>query len=203
MIFRQKNIAMKNNVQIILQELQQSASSVDCGKLNALAADIASVRKRGNKVYCIAAGRMLFVAQTLVMRLNQMGIKANCSSDTYVEPIADGDLIIAISSSGSTRGVVDFSSRAREKFNVLIWMIGCNPRSPLCRLADNALLFRPAGSTRALAETEKLSPVPSVQPMSSLNEQTAFLCLDALILELMETLQITNDFMNKRHFNLE
>ena len=146
---------------------------------------------------------MLFVAQTLVMRLNQMGIKANCSSDTYVEPIADGDLIIAISSSGSTHGVVDFSRRARKKFNVLIWMIGCNPESALCRLADNALLFRPAGSTRALTETEKLAPVSSIQPMSSLNEQTAFLCLDALILELMEKMQITNDFMNKRHFNLE
>ena len=194
---------MKNNLQIILQELQQSVNSVDCCRLTALAADIASVRCRGKKIYCIAAGRMLFVAQTLVMRLNQMGIKANCSSDTYVEPIADGDLIIAISSSGNTRSVVDFAGRAREKFKLLIWMIGCNPESALCRLADNSLLFRPAGSTRALAETEKLSPVPSVQPMSSLNEQTAFLCLDALILELMEMLQITNDTMNKRHFNLE
>lgn len=194
---------MKNNLLIILQELQQSASSVNCCKVTALAADIATVRERGNKVYCIAAGRMLFVAQTLVMRLNQMGIKANCSSDTYVEPITDGDLIIAISSSGNTRGVVDFACRAREKFKLLIWMIGCNPKSALCRLADNALLFRPAGSTRALTEMENLAPVPSVQPMSSLNEQTAFLCLDALILELMEKLQITNDIMNKRHFNLE
>lgn len=194
---------MKNNINIILQELEQSLNSVDCSKLTALAQDIAALYKRGNKVYCIAAGRMLFVAQTLVMRLNQMGIKANCSSDTYVSPIVNGDLIIAISSSGNTHGVVDFVRRAREKFQTINWMIGCNPDSLLAENANNILLFRPAGSTRALAAAANISPVFSVQPMSSLNEQTAFLCLDALILELMDILKITNEDMNKRHFNME
>ena len=49
----------------------------------------------------------------------------------------------------------------------------------------------------------QLAVISSIQPMSSLNEQTAFLCLDALILELMNKLKVTNEDMNKRHFNME
>ena len=194
---------MKNNLQIILQELEQAINSIDVSKLEILAENIATIHKNGNKVYCTAAGRMLFVAQSLVMRLNQMGVKANCCSDTYVEPITNGDLIIAISSSGNTHGVVDFVSRVHQKYSCSIWMIGCNPNSKLATLANDILLFRPAGCTRALIETTQLAVISSIQPMSSLNEQTAFLCLDALILELMNKLKVTNEDMNKRHFNME
>ena len=194
---------MKNKIELIRSELAASLATVDFAAASRLAEAVSETADRSGKIYCAAAGRMLFVAQSFVMRLNQMGIPANCCSDTYVPPIVPQDMILAVSSSGTTRGVVDFASRAASGPGAAVWMIGCNPRSPLAGIAEGIVLFRPAGSTRALDAAGKTDAVPSVQPMSSLNEQTVFLLLDAVVLALMEKRHITGGDMDARHFNVE
>lgn len=194
---------LKKYTDRILAELTESLNSVKPESLDCLAVAVMRTHRRGGKVYGAAAGRMLFVTQGLVMRLNQIGIAANCASDTYVAPITADDLVLALTSSGTTHGVVDFGLRAKEKTGAALWMIGCNPDSPLARVADGMVLFRPAGSTRALHTVQALPPVDSIQPMNCLNEQTATLLFDALILELMSEKGINDSAMNARHFNLE
>ena len=198
---------MKNNLknlkQQILDELNESLSSIEADSFDRLTAAVLRTAGRGGKVYGAAAGRMLFVMQGLVMRLNQMGIRANCVSDTYVEPISADDLVIALTSSGTTHTVVDFGLRAKEKTGAEMWMIGCNPDSPLAAEADGMVLFRPSGSTRMLSQHDQLPPITSAQPMNCLNEQTALLLFDALIMNLMNERGITGSDMNARHFNLE
>ena len=90
---------LKNLKRQILDELNESLSSIEADSFDQLTAAVLRTAGRGGKVYGAAAGRMLFVMQGLVMRLNQMGIRANCASDTYVEPISADDLVIALTSS--------------------------------------------------------------------------------------------------------
>ena len=194
---------LKNLNRQILGELNESLSSIDADSFDRLTGAVLRTARRGGKVYGAAAGRMLFVMQGLVMRLNQMGIRANCASDTYVEPISADDLVIALTSSGTTHTVVDFGLRAKEKTGSGLWMIGCNPDSPLAAKADGMVLFRPSGSTRMLRQHDQLPPIASAQPMNCLNEQTALLLFDALIMNLMNEQGITGSDMNARHFNLE
>lgn len=194
---------MKNKIDLVRSELTASLATVDFAAADRLAEALSRTAERGGKIYCAAAGRMLFVSQTFVMRLNQMGIPANCGADTYVAPLNGKDLVVAVTSSGTTHGVVDFALRAASGPGAAVWMIGCNPDSPLAGIAEGVVLFRPAGSTRALDADEKTDAVPSCQPMSSLNEQTVFLLLDAVVLALMEKRHITGGDMDLRHFNVE
>ena len=193
---------MKNKppLEQIQEELRASLASFDSGE--ALAEALWKTRCRHGRIYGVAAGRMSFIMRALVMRLNQMGIAAGTSGDTYLPPLTRNDLLLAASSSGNTRGVVEFVQRARRETGAEIWCVTGDRSSPLAAAADAVVGFRSASTTRM----SHLSPdagIPSIQPMNSLNEQAVFLFFDSLILLLMRRGKITDSAMNARHFNME
>ena len=194
---------MKSKLERIQSELAASLGSVDCAAAESFVRAVCRTAEQGGRIYCAAAGRMLFVSQGFVMRLNQMGIPANCGADTYAAPLSGKDLVVAVTSSGTTHGVVDFALRAASGPGAAVWMIGCNPHSPIAEIAEGCILYRPARTTRALGGDRKQEAIDSFQPMNCLNEQTTTLLFDAVIVALMERLHVTNDDMNARHFNLE
>lgn len=193
---------MKNNLPLpqILAELSESLASFDSG--GALAGALWETHRRRGRIYGIAAGRMGFIMRALIMRLNQMGIAAATAGDTYVPPLTQRDLVLAASSSGTTRGIVEFASRVRMETGARVWSVTGNRNSPLAAVSDAVVEFRPASTTRAL-DSSTSAGIVSVQPMSSLNEQAVLLFFDSLVLLLMRRGKITGAAMSARHFNVE
>jgi len=79
---------------------------------------------------------------------------------------------------------------------VRIATITRTPEGSIGRLAHTVV--------RLLCTTDQDSePTASLQPMTTLFEQSLFLLLEGLVLVLMERLGETEASMSKRHFNLE
>lgn len=204
---------MKKHAEQILNELEESLNSFDfeCGEKMAEA--ILARYNKGGKILGIAAGRMGFAVKSFVMRLNQMGISASTLGDSYVAPLKPEDIVIAASSSGKTKGIVDFAHRAKTEIGTLVWSVTSSADSPLGKISDGIVKFLPASTTRTPDDASELlksnnleksqSNIASIQPMSSLNEQSVLLFFDCIILHLMELAEISNADMNARHFNIE
>jgi 6-phospho-3-hexuloisomerase len=72
------------------------------------------------------------------------------------------------------------------------------PDSTLGKMADAVLQI-----SSPTPKSTKTSEVASIQPMGTLFEQSLLICLDMLILDLMESKSVNADQMFGNHANLE
>ncbi len=91
------------------------------------------------------------VATDFCYQLQQLGIPASFVSDILTCAMSaamldENDLVIAISSSGKTRDVIDAVKNAREN-NAGVISITSNPNSPLARLSHCVLIAPPGGNS--------------------------------------------------------
>lgn len=120
----------------------------------------------------------------------QLGKPVSMVGHILAVPVRDGDLMVIASGSGTTPALVDVAATGRA-LNAKILTISRQPESPLARLAD-ATLTIPSLSTGA-----------GVQPLGTLFEQCLGIVCDALIMDLMNRLNVTTDAMRARHANIE
>ena len=73
--------------------------------------------------------------------------------------------------------------------------------SPLAQLSDLVIKFK--GCNNGLNSENSPDKINSIQPMTTLNEQTAFIFFDLVSLKLMERLNEDNKTMSFRHNVIE
>jgi 6-phospho-3-hexuloisomerase len=176
----------------ILRELQPSVNAIAAEEAEKLADRILE----SGKIFAAGAGRSGLMAKSFAMRLMQMGIDAYVVGETVTPSFTGEDLLIVVSGSGETKGLLSMAAKAKN-LGGSVAAITLFPESAIGTTAD--IIVKLPGSPKDKSDTD----TQSIQPMGSLFEQTVLLFSDALILRLMEKKGMDTKQMYGRHANLE
>jgi len=164
---------------------------------------IAKAQERN--ILIVGAGRSGLVGRAFAMRLMHLGFKTYVLGDTIVPAIGRGDIVVAISGSGTTASVV-LAAEAAKKVGAKVIAITSHPDSPLGKIADHIVLV--PGRTKVAKEADYftrqiLGVHEPLTPLGTLFEVAALVFLDSVIVELMKRLEVTEEEMRARHANIE
>ncbi|MBT3279203.1 MAG: SIS domain-containing protein [Phycisphaerales bacterium] len=134
------------------------------------------------------AGRSGLVARMFGMRLMHAGITAHIPGETITPAAAEGDLLVAISCTGST-GFTDYLAQRAKEFGAKVCVITTEADSPLAKLADHVVTIP--------------VDVNDIVLRAAVFEHTAIVCLDAVFNILSERFHVDNNVFRSRHANLE
>ena len=132
-------------------------------------------------------GRSGLVAEMAAMRFMHMGRPAHFVGEATAPSIRTGDGLCLVSGSGNTAVTVHFARIAKDE-GAEIALVTREPDSALAKLAGS-VLHVPIEATRQFG--------------GSLFEQTSLVLLDAIVLELMQTVPDPHRLMLSRHTNLQ
>jgi 6-phospho-3-hexuloisomerase len=175
----------RDDLRGVLAEVQDVLARVDLREVDALLEAVVAAPT----VFVTGEGRSGLVACAFAMRLLHLGRRAYVVGETATPAAAPGDLLVALSGSGSTR-VTRARAEAAQAGELRLVVVTGTPDSPLAEAAELRLLLPlPAGGSRQFG--------------GSLFEQAALLLLDALVLDLQRRLGESPASMAARHATLE
>ncbi len=189
----------------ILKGISDAMEKVDPEDIEDLVSELIRAHDEGRRVLVVGAGRSSLVGRAFAMRLMHLGLNVYVLGETINPSVADGDIALVISGSGSTALPVTVAEMAK-KLGVRVLALTSNPGSPLGKLADLTVVV--PGRSMAAREEEYhsrqlLGEHESLTPMGTLFENSAMVFLDSLIAELMDRLGVSEDEMKRRHAAIE
>jgi 6-phospho-3-hexuloisomerase len=186
----QFNMAL--NYKGVLEEVGRTLNTSDFSDLQNFIDKIINARK----VVLFGAGRVGLMMKTFAMRLNHLNLDSYFLGDVNLPKTGLGDLIIIGSGSGNTKSVVSIAEIAKKnKLDVIA--ITANSHSRIANLSTSLI------NLNCQTKETGLLPRNSIQPMTTLFEQSLLIFLDSLVLELMNKLNEDHDSMSKRHNVIE
>ncbi|MGQ9551166.1 MAG: 6-phospho-3-hexuloisomerase [Candidatus Bathycorpusculaceae bacterium] len=165
------------------------------------------LRAKDKKIFVVGMGRSGFVARAFALRLMNLGLNVYFLGETITPAAEKGDLLIAISGTGTTRIVLTASTAAKD-IGATVVAITSFPESPLGQMADHIVTVKGRTKTgwpmeddylarQIIGEREPLSPLGSVF------ENNCMVFLDSLVVELMHRLGRTEADLKRRHATIE
>jgi 6-phospho-3-hexuloisomerase len=189
----------------IIESVKKAASLLITEQVEAIV-DILMMA-RDKKILVVGAGRSGLVGKAFAMRLMHLGYKVYVTGETIAPVLEPGDVVIAISGSGTTRLVVISSKIAKEKRGAKIVAITSYVDSPLGRLADQvAVVVGRTKMTRREDSYISRQIVGEHEPLAPLGTQfevAAMIFLDGIIAELMHRLGKNEEDLKARHATIE
>lgn len=176
----------------IINELSNTLNQVDPDEVDQLLEEI----KKADKVFFVGVGRVLLSLKSIAKRLAHLGIKTHIVGEITEPAITEKDLLIVGSGSGETAFPLIIAKKAKQ-FNARVAHIGANPNSSMKDYTDH--FIRISVSTKLQQPNE----VTSIQPMTSLFEQSLLLLGDTLALLLIKERDIDISGLWEYHANLE
>jgi 6-phospho-3-hexuloisomerase len=161
---------------------------------------------RDKKILVVGAGRSGLVGKAFAMRLMHLGYQVYVTGETIAPTLSQGDVVIAISGSGTTRLVVMSSKIAKERRGARVVAITSYLDSALGQLADQVAVV--VGRTKTTREDDYISRqiVGEHEPLAPLGTQfeiAAMVFLDGVISELMHRLGKREEDLKARHATIE
>ncbi len=176
----------------ILKEITKALEEVDNQQIDLLIQQI----NEADKVFFIGVGRVLLSLESIAKRLAHLGVKAYIVGQVTEPAITDKDLLIVGSGSGETAFPLIIAEKAK-KFNAKVVHIGANPDSSMKKYSD--IFVRIPVATKL----NRADEVSSIQPMTSLFEQSLLLLGDTIALMLIKQRSIHMKQLWQYHANLE
>lgn len=183
----------------VLAEINEVLESVNENDINRLVD--ALVKNDEVKVLGYAAGRMGSGLKAFIMRLNHLGIKASFFGDNYVPPMNDNDVFICCSNSGSTKSVLSILEIFKAKANGTVVSFVGNENSKMAEASDIVIKFKTCNG--GLNSADDPSKINSIQPMTTLTEQSMFVLFDIITMMIIERKGIDIKETKKYHSNIE
>lgn len=150
-----------------------------------------------DKVFVTGQGRSGLVARCLATRLAQMGFNVYIPGHATCQKIGAGDLLIAISGSGTTRTTVEFARISRQA-GAKVVVLTASREYDLAQLANEVVVV-PANDEDIRKKCKYI-----VGPNNNtLFEEAMLLYTDALVYILLERKGIPKSIIDQRHTNLE
>jgi 6-phospho-3-hexuloisomerase len=149
------------------------------------------------RVFVTGKGRSGYVAECLAMRLMQMEFDVHVVGEATCPRIRSGDLMIAISCSGTTRSTVQFAHISRDSGAQVI-AVTAVAGSRLALLAHDVVLLPVTGRDVAKRYRYVLGPYNN-----TLFEEALLLYFDAMVYTILERQGISKKVLSERHTNLE
>lgn len=186
------NRPIKEHLDTILSEIRTVLSKVDEKQVDMFVKYILSARR----IVASGAGRVGMAVKGFVMRLKHMGLDAYILGDANVPSIKPQDLFLVCSGSGETQTIYELTLIAQKNQTPIALVTG-NPESRMGKIANTIV------EIKAPSKVKKVDNFVSIQPMTTLNEQSLAIFFDAIVLKLMDELNETHETMWERHSNLE
>lgn len=185
----------------VMLEIGKVLRSFKENDVNDFVQKIVEIKNTGGKICGYGAGRMGYGLRAFMMRLNHLGIPAYFIGDTFIPPMDENDLFIVTSGSGETKSVFNLLDIAKVKANMQTCAITGNSESTMAKYADISIVFK--SSNGGLNSEDNDQKINSIQPMTSLNEQSMFVFFDIVAVMLIKALGIKKEDEKKFHFNVE
>lgn len=184
---------MKAYTGVVLEEVQRVLSAIDSQSSWKMVKAIRSAKR----IYIAGVGRSGLVVKAFGQRLMHIGRDVHLADEITAPGISPKDLLICCSGTGRTQMTVYMARKARS-IGARVCSLTADTHSPLAELSDVVVQI-PA----PLEHRHKRKGIKTIQPARSLFEQSMFLFLEAVVLTLMEKLQISRETLEERHANLE
>lgn len=176
----------------IMQELIACMQRIDEQSVECLVQELLAAEK----VFVVGVGRVLIMLQAFVKRLNHLGIEAYYVGEVNEPAITGKDVLIVASGSGES--VIPISiTRVAQKYGPRIVYIGSNLSSTVASMSN--LQVRIPCRTKLNRSDELIS----VQPMSSMFEQSLLLFCDTLAYRIILEKDLIMEDLWYKHANLE
>lgn len=177
---------------IVLHETEEALHAVDPEAVETYL----SLLEGAEKVFFVGVGRVLLSLEAIAKRYNHLGIHTVVVGQITEPAITPKDVLVVGSGSGNTLFPSGIARKAKQ-LGATVIHIGSNPDSGLKDVAD--LFLRIPVASRAKAPDE----VQSVQPMTSLFEQSLLLLGDITAFMLVRRKQLDLEELWQYHANLE
>ncbi|MED1467780.1 6-phospho-3-hexuloisomerase [Bacillus salipaludis] len=181
-----------NKVFTILKEIEAVLGQIEEQHLH----EVADHLIKATRIFVVGEGRSGLMAKSFAMRLMHLGANVYVVGETITPSIMEGDILVAVSGSGTTKSVTWTSDKAKSIGATIIAMT-TNTGSPLAAVADQ-ILHVPA-ATKYRRENER----ETIQPLGSLFDQCAHILFDTICLFYGELNQVNHQIAFKQHSNLE
>ncbi len=110
------------------------------------------LRAENSKIFIVGMGRSGFVARAFALRLMNLGFNVYFLGETITPAAEKGDLLIAISGTGTTKMILTACSAARD-IGAKVIGVTSFPKSPLGQLTDLTVTVR--GRTKSAKPVEE------------------------------------------------
>ncbi|MEM3695160.1 MAG: 6-phospho-3-hexuloisomerase [Candidatus Bathyarchaeia archaeon] len=162
---------------------------------------------KNKKIFIVGMGRSGFVARAFALRLMNLGFNVYFLGETITPAAEKGDLLIAISGTGSTKMVLTASAAAKE-IGATVIAITSFPESQLGRMADHIVTVKGRTKTGWPREEDYLARQimgerEPLTPLGSVFENNCMVFLDSLVVELMHRMGRTEEDLRRRHATIE
>ena len=166
---------------------------------------IEEIYRANKKILVVGVGRSGLVGRAFAMRLRHLGVRSYVVGETITPSVEEGDLLVAISGSGSTQIVVA-AAEAAKRMKAKVAAVTTYYDSPLGRLAD-LVVFVPGRTKLASMDDyfarQILGIHEPLSPLGTLFEDASMVVLDAVVAELMKRLGKNESELARRHANIE
>ncbi|MBM7573583.1 6-phospho-3-hexuloisomerase [Aquibacillus albus] len=185
---------MKNVIETITQEMKTVLNRVDDEEAVAVSQEIMAAKR----IFITGEGRSGLMGKAVAMRLMHGGFTVFVTGETITPSIQSGDLLIAITGSGTTSTIVEFANKS-QKIGARLVLVTTNREADLAKSADQVLVVPAATKKRRKHEPE------TIQPLGNQFDQSVHLLLDAVIIHTLheKNQHDVNEEMKRRHTNLE
>ncbi len=185
--------------------ISDALSVINPDQVNSFIEELVKIYREGNKVLVVGAGRSGLVARGFAMRLMHLGFRSYVLGETITPSVNRGDMVVAISGSGTT-SIVVVAAEAAKKMNAKVAAITSYPDSPLGKVADMVIVIPGRTKVSRIDDyfaRQILGLHEPLAPLGTLFEDTAIVFLDSVIAELMYRLGKTEEDLKNMHANVE
>jgi len=156
-------------------------------------------------ILIIGVGRSGLIGRAFAMRLMHLDFDVYVMGETITPAIGNGDLIIAISGSGTTKLAVTAAEIGKE-VGARIIAVTTHPNSDLGKIADHVVQIR--GRTKIAKEKDyflrQLTGVHEpLAPLGTIFELSTMIFFDSLIAELIKRLGKSEGELRRKHATIE
>jgi 6-phospho-3-hexuloisomerase len=196
---------LKRTVDELITALSKTMERVDQEQVNKLIEILIKAKDRNSKILVVGAGRSGLVGRAFAMRLMHLDFNVHVIGETITPAVGEGDILFAISGSGTTTIVVS-AARIAKKMGAKVVSITSYKYSPVGRCSDHIVVIR--GRTKLAEKRDYFSRQilgvhEPLAPLGTVFEVACFIFLDGLVVELMQRLGKTEEEMRKRHATIE
>lgn len=184
---------MRETIDIVAGEISDVLGQVDETQATNLSKSIL----KSKRIFVSGEGRSGFMGKAFAMRLMHGGFDVYVTGETITPSIETGDLLVAISGSGSTSSIYQYAQKATES-GAEVFLVTTNAESKIAEISKGVLVIPAATKKRRPEEPN------TIQPLGNQFDQSVHLLLDSIIIHaLQEGEKADYDQMTKRHANLE
>lgn len=188
------NFIFKEAYSLILSELEKSLSRIFEKEVDYLITRIIETKN----IFVVGAGRMGLMLQSFSMRLCHLGFGSHVAGFINCPPITPEDLLLVASSSGETSTVKEIVKKANEAGAEII-TITAKTKSTIAKLSSKTVYLEAPSALKKDLDHNLVSS----QPMKTLFEQSLFILLESMVLQIMKKTNQKADDLAGRHANLE